>query len=133
MKYLYFCKKCYFFGSAEHTHPEDKQICPQCGSDMNYMGINKEEWDANPPQEKDRIKAEFIAAAQQVQQKKTESAEIGERVRNFAEEPKDVQLLRQAVEHLQVIRKCVVFFTALTVIGMVIALISALAAAIRLR
>ncbi len=58
-KYLYYCLRCGFLGSAEHDNPNEYQECSECKNAMTFTGLTKDEWASKTKEEKDILKSEF--------------------------------------------------------------------------
>lgn len=64
-RYIYYCPKCGFLGSAAHESLEEVQACNQCGTSMYNTKIEKAIWDGYTKEEKHALKAKFEADTKQ--------------------------------------------------------------------
>lgn len=106
-RYLYFCPKCYFLGSAEHKDPRDYQKCDECKGAMIYTGLIKAEWDQKSPEEKEQIKSKL----------KSDYAP------NADDNGEQLRLLRKMNGNIEIVKNIIVAWAALTVIGGLLAIL----------
>lgn len=103
-KYLYFCPKCHFLGSAEHEDPNEYQQCLECKSGMIYTGIAKTEWDTKSKEEKEAFKESLKEKAKSISMSNIDSDAT-------------VRILTAIHKDLSVIKNIIVGWVALTIIG----------------
>nr|WP_302600348.1 hypothetical protein [uncultured Cellulosilyticum sp.] len=61
-RYIYYCPKCGFLGSAVHENEEELQLCSECSTSMYNTKIEKEMWDGYTKEEKHALKIKFDEA-----------------------------------------------------------------------
>jgi ribosomal protein S27AE len=59
-RYMYYCNKCGFIGSAEHKEPTERQVCGNCHSDMKSLLMTSSQWHEMSAEDKEQMKDRLL-------------------------------------------------------------------------
>ncbi len=83
MRYIYYCEKCGFVGSAEAKNPKDASNCSQCGNRLVYTGLTRDEYVPKTQNEKDELKIKWAQKAHMYGSIDSETLKLREKLLNI--------------------------------------------------